>query len=303
MRTLVGGQNDRVCVLSDGYSDGVSVQGSVTAATSTTLSDSGATFTAEMVGYDLIIVRGTGAGQVREVLSLGSSTQFVVSVWETTPDTTSRYALHYAIRGTVTSATANTMVDSSKTFSPSLAGAPVALLLGTGAGQVGRIITASSHTLTVADNWTTTPDATTTYLIGAIEATYKTGIREIPPFSPESKQSIQQSDERAITLTFKPTVEDQRVDVYYYPDHETTVETLLARVTDGPVIINADGKAAVKLQSTQSALGNAPGYARLPFRFRNAPRVQGRHWIAAELHFFQAEEEISVYEFGIEGMS
>jgi len=73
--------------------------------------------------------------------------------------------------GTVTSATDNTLTDSSATFTDDILGCNVKILSGTGIGQIRRIYTRESATqFTVESNWTTNPDTTSVYAIGFIDA-------------------------------------------------------------------------------------------------------------------------------------
>jgi hypothetical protein len=77
------------------------------------------------------------------------------------------------LRGTATSGTASTLVDTGASFyttGDGLDGVPVYIHAGTGSGQ-WRIISSNTGTqLTVSANWTTNPDSTSQYYIGAIEA-------------------------------------------------------------------------------------------------------------------------------------
>lgn len=68
------------------------IRGTADSATSTTLVDSDADFSGVVAGWYLSIYDGTGAGQIRTVSSVASST-ITVPDWDTTPDTTSKYAL------------------------------------------------------------------------------------------------------------------------------------------------------------------------------------------------------------------
>jgi len=66
--------------------------GPVTAATSTTVTDSAKTFTVNaFTNYGITISAGTGAGQTRTISSNTATVITVSSAWTTTPDTTSRY--------------------------------------------------------------------------------------------------------------------------------------------------------------------------------------------------------------------
>jgi hypothetical protein len=67
--------------------------------------------------------------------------------------------------GTATSATATTLVQTGKTWTPSQwLNSQVRIVSGTGAGQIRTITANTADTLTVA-TWTTTPDATSVYQI------------------------------------------------------------------------------------------------------------------------------------------
>lgn len=69
-------------------------RGKATAATSTTLSDSGKSWVADLlIGAWVRIVRGTGAGQYRQITD-NTATQLTVATWSITPDATSEYVVY-----------------------------------------------------------------------------------------------------------------------------------------------------------------------------------------------------------------
>jgi hypothetical protein len=68
--------------------------GTATSATSTTLVDSGAGWTAgRWNGYSVTITGGTGVGQTRTILSNTTTALTLTSAWATTPDATSTYKI------------------------------------------------------------------------------------------------------------------------------------------------------------------------------------------------------------------
>ena len=68
----------------------ITTLGPVTAATGTTVSDSGAAWTAsQFINMQVRITQGTGAGQVRTITA-NTSTQLTVATWTVTPDATSK---------------------------------------------------------------------------------------------------------------------------------------------------------------------------------------------------------------------
>lgn len=69
-------------------------RGKATSATSTTLTDSGQSFTTNRFQNAYIrIIRGTGAGQIRQISS-HTSTAFTVATWSVTPSTDSEYVVY-----------------------------------------------------------------------------------------------------------------------------------------------------------------------------------------------------------------
>jgi hypothetical protein len=95
------------CALVDALTDygNTSMTGTATGGTSTTIVDTGKTWTTGAFTYagftgmllttsEIAIIRGTGQGQVRNISAVTSATTLTVSVaWTTTPDATSVYAI------------------------------------------------------------------------------------------------------------------------------------------------------------------------------------------------------------------
>ena len=75
-------------------------------------------------------------------------------------------------RGTATAADATSLTDSAATFTDGILGCNCSIISGTGSGQaVRRIYTRDSATkFTIETAWATTPDTTSVYAIGAIDA-------------------------------------------------------------------------------------------------------------------------------------
>lgn len=83
-----------------------------------TLTDSGAAFTADMVGAVVAIISGTGAGQRREIKSRTSTILTVSSVWDVEPDATSVYAVAsgWAYVGAISGTVRDVLVVDSVTY-------------------------------------------------------------------------------------------------------------------------------------------------------------------------------------------
>ena len=132
--------------------------------------------------YNGLLVRikgGTGIGQLRTIVAYtGSTTTATISrPWDTTPDSTSIYSIEAIDNGLfvsiINAGTAQTGAAGSITLATSAIatanyydGSVVYITGGTGIGQA-RIISsyAASRVATVSENWSITPDNTSTYII------------------------------------------------------------------------------------------------------------------------------------------
>lgn len=129
------------------------------------------------IGWMVILVLGIGRYVFAGSLDSPGATTASVSRMHTIRDMVfytarqDRYPMggEYIITGTADSATANTLVDSDLTNYPDdyFNSCQIAIIGGTGSNQIRAIsdFTSSSGTVTVSANWTTNPDATSTYLI------------------------------------------------------------------------------------------------------------------------------------------
>lgn len=89
--------------------------------------------------------------------------------------------------GRVTSATANTLTDSTKNWTANkFQNAFVRITGGTGAGQTRLISSNTATQLTVSQNWTTTPNTTSTYEIGSVHEIHKVATTRHRPIEGQS---------------------------------------------------------------------------------------------------------------------
>lgn len=155
------------------------------------------------------------------------------------------------VRGTVTSSTSTTITDSSATFyttGDSLKGVPLYILGGTGAGQ-WRIISQNTATqLTVSSAWTTTPDTTSTYLVGAVESILRT--KWFPSVGPKGKY-------RALRIYFEPYGSEALLRVKLYLDFSGTAYA-------GWQKRGKRDSVTVTSNEMQVSLNDAKGYVEVP---------------------------------------
>lgn len=144
--------------------------GDVTGSTSSSISDSSKNWSDDQYNddYDLWIVAGPGKGEKYQITDTVNSTQTVSispSTFTTTPTTASDYYIAeryylYIDSGTASSATASTLVDSSKTWlTNQFQNQKVRMLSGAAGvpGQERQIASSTGTTLTLTEDWTTTP--------------------------------------------------------------------------------------------------------------------------------------------------
>jgi uncharacterized cupin superfamily protein len=149
------------------------VSGTATAGSSTTLTDSGKSWTTnEQAGRLVRITGGTGSGQTRTIISNTATVLTVAAAWTVTPDATSVYSIWYSFAntnldtGTATAGGATTLTDSAKAWvTDGFVGRNVRINSGTGIGQTRRITANTATALTVSSAWSVNPDATSVYAI------------------------------------------------------------------------------------------------------------------------------------------
>jgi len=123
----------------------------------------------------VVIVSGTGAGQVRWIASNDPTTLTIYQDWTTVPDATSVFrVISDATRGTKIPGTladiftATTVGNTTLTMTvDEHSSRLVVILAGTGKGQIRRILSNTATTLTVDADWSPVPDATSVFRVFA----------------------------------------------------------------------------------------------------------------------------------------
>lgn len=203
------------------------------------------------------------------------------------------------VRGTATSSGSTTLTDSGATFPTDCKHATVSIVNGTGKGQIRYITTRNSATqITVDTAWTTNPDTTSTYQIGAIEWAIKTGrftFSEVDRHNPQ-----------ALRVDFWPTSGAAQFDMRRYLGHSTSAETMsidlqgdMERGLTGE-IGSTDIVKQMKLATTSNQ--NEPGSTRIEFGGRT-PSGEGRPqlWVAFQLAGFQGADAQVFSAMRVEG--
>lgn len=140
----------------------------VTSSTSTVITDTTGEFTTDQYkNYQLRILSGTGAGQVRAISANTANTITVYDAFTVTPDETSLYTIELGFSvGIASAGAASTLTDSTKVWQTNAwANYQIRIIRGTGAGQIRTIASNTGTVITTSAAWTTNPDTTSVYRI------------------------------------------------------------------------------------------------------------------------------------------
>ena len=201
------------------------------------------------------------------------------------------------VKGTCTSSGGTTLTDSGASFAASVIGASVYIYEGTGKGQRRTISSRTSTQLTVSSAWSTNPDTTSKYVVGAIEWNWKSSSFGLPVADQRIK--------REVGLKFKPTDNDQRIDVrFYYNNSETPMEHGMSQVLGDAVEIQETNKSdvVVFLEDDRNDLETSSGHERFRFDGMYSGSSHGDHKVSIELRGYSANEQQEIQRIDIEGV-
>ena len=202
--------------------------------------------------------------------------------------------------GTVTSASSSGITDSTANFTASgrtNIGASLYIYAGKGKGQRGTISAESATVLTINSSWTTTPDTTSKYVVGAIEWNWKSNSFAFPEEDGRFK--------REIALEFKPTTNDQSIDVRMYYNNSTTplVHERSMDIGDAVEIREVNKEdVVVNTKNTFSDLEDSSGRERFRFDGAYTNKSHGDHKISFEVRGYSAAESQEIQGIDIEGV-
>lgn len=201
-----------------------------------------------------------------------------------------------AIRGSVTSATGTTLTDSGASFTSAAVGSPVAIIAGTGKGQIRTITAQTSTQLTVA-TWTTTPDTTSVYLVGAIPWNFRTGTRRT-----EDSDEVKRI---AAIVSYLTTTNAAEMDVRKYLNNNSTPEVFGQTYSTGEGISYAkdSADATLNLKASQYSLANAPGQNTVPLYDANPMGTNADRWLSIECRGWQGADRIKLFSLELEGVT
>ena len=246
-----------------------------------------------MIGASTFVEK---SGQTRMIVGAESSKVHMVD--EGTTDIVTA-----EVRGTASSSSNNTVVKTGAdgaedgNFVTAMIGASVYIYEGTGKGQRRTISSISATTATVSANWTTNPDTTSKYVVGAVEWNWK---GQSMPFPEDDARN-----RREVALSFKPTAGDQRVDLrFYYNNSTTPTENEISQKLGDAVEIQEDNKedTVIFMDADRSALEDATGREKFRFDGMYSGSSHGDHKVQIELRGFSADDVPEIQNVRIIGV-
>jgi hypothetical protein len=229
-------------------------------------------------------------------LVFGAENEKVHLVDEGTTDLITAEVVATAVGGG--SQTDSNLMAPSSTFVSGHVGTSVYIFEGTGKGQRRTIHTFAGGTeIGVRVDWDTRPDATSKFVVGAVEWNWKS-----------SSFPIVASDDRtprSVELKFKPTATAQSADVRMFYNGSTTVMTNETAVNEGDAVeIRETNKSDVvfHMKSDRSILSDSTGRETYRFSSANSISGQGDHSLAIELRGYVGDEAQEIQEISIDGV-
>lgn len=148
------------------------------------------------------------------------------------------------LRGTVTSARAFTLTDTTASFpTASLVNAPIVMVSGTSAGQQNIIVSATSTKLTFLKPWVIAPRAGDVYQIGGIPFAWRSQMMRLTQAGSEQLRGVQ--------VSFTPNTRPTTVVARLYPDYDSDAKEFAADYnSDG--VSTTNGSDQIVLNFSQS---------------------------------------------------
>ena len=190
-----------------------------------------------------------------------------------------------AVRGQVVSADAWSLTVT-ETLPASLAGVPVAIVSGTGRGQVREISDSTTNTMSLAEPWAVTPDATSVYQVGGIPWVWQSGWFDLT----DSEQEIP----RDVEFSFSPASNTQLSMTLTY-DHALEPR-IWASIQKDLGVRTQKGSPYVDI-----SLDKSGGWARFRYAHHKEHYVDGDGFVSMALSGVQAQAQVRVHNVTLHG--
>lgn len=222
---------------------------------------------------------------------LGSDAERVFAYWKGTLDGPD--PANGTVRGTVTSASTETLVDSAATFpTTGVVGNPIVITSGIGKGQ-RRIVTAvSGTTIRVDQPWLIRPDTTSVYQLGGIQWTWRSGDFK---FS-QAEEMVQ----RKVSVVFEPADYAAFMDMrIFYDSSDAAVEwkgTYTSAEGNNVAVTDGDEDIVVDLMKTS-------GFCQKQLPGHREHYIDGPRYVAVELAGVTNKDKEKIYTVQLDGVT
>ena len=199
------------------------------------------------------------------------------------------------VTGSVTSATTTTLTHSGASFTDALLDAPVSIISGTGKGQTRTVTDRTETELTIGTEWTTTPDTTSVYAVGAVPWNFRTGIMTLGGRGQDAEFATLQS----IRTIFTPTSNNSTFDMRRYLDNESTPQTCdYVSENLGNYLSTTLGSAdtVVDMRRDRYPEGSQAGFVMWRFGGHLASSMLGDRFCAFEYRGYQQAQPIILHD-------
>jgi hypothetical protein len=192
------------------------------------------------------------------------------------------------LRGSVSAADPVTITDPLARFASNLAGVPVSIVSGTGAGQQAIISSNTSDVLTLVHPWDVVPDTTSVYQIGGVNWTWKSGWRRIVDDESDNPRDLE--------WVFQPTLSESTFSANVFYDHNVNPESWASYFDDDGVAVAAGQPSLVVDVSSPR------GYAIQRMSGHRDPYGYGHRYLATQLNGVQGAEPHRLYQLVLNGV-
>jgi hypothetical protein len=195
------------------------------------------------------------------------------------------------LHGRVTGAAATSLSDATATFDPAIAGAPVTIVSGTGAGQTRLVSEASGNTLTPVEPWDVTPDATSTYQVGGVSWEWHSGWWDI--------QDMEGDTVRDFLMAFQPLSSPVVASCQLTYDHANLPRSWAADTSQDGVTTRA-GRPDIGFDLTSTDV--IPGWRVFRQAQHSERYAYSDRFIKVTLGGVQNDEVVRIYQVSLRGV-
>lgn len=290
--------------------DSVDVYISVTDATA---ADRSALLAGVQVGY-IITASDSGGTRTMQVSAIFDHTTIGDGYYQFTISEISDTGFSYDPDETVTTviqraATAGengVLTASSAVFTSAMAGLPIGIVAGKGAGSTGTISAYTSTTKVTLSGVSSTweMDSTSVFVVGAISASVKTGMLNIPEPQSQDGKKIPVSVQRQVSVAFTPTTYDSWLAASMYLNEESSAVTPTIRYESRGVSWPGGSQyAQFSSKKTQFSRGDDPGTRVIPIDKAVADASISDRYLSAMLSVLQGISPVSIRAIECEGVA